>query len=65
MDELIDAISADESPADISNRIKDILFGKSAERIDAFRPAAAKSMFGDDTEVEDEIADEVSSEGEE
>ena len=45
MDELIDAISADESPADISNRIKDILFGKSAERIDAFRPAAAKSMF--------------------
>ena len=33
MDELIDAISADESPADISNRIKDILFGKSAERL--------------------------------
>jgi hypothetical protein len=65
MDELIDAISADESPADISNRIKDILFGKSAERIDAFRPVAAKSMFGDDTEVEDEIADEDSSEGEE
>lgn len=65
MDELIDAISADESPADISNRIKDILFGKSAERIDAFRPVAAKSMFGDDAEVEDEIADEDSSEGEE
>lgn len=65
MDELIDAISADESPADISNRIKDILFGKSAERIDAFRPVAAKSMFGDDTDVEDEIADEDSSEGEE
>ena len=65
MDELIDAISADESPADISNKIKDILFGKSAERIDAFRPTAAKSMFGDDTEVEDEIEDEDSSESEE
>ena len=62
MDELIDAISADESPADISNRIKDILFGKSAERIDAYRPVAAKTMFGDDTEVE-EAEDEVSSEG--
>ena len=65
MDELIDAISADESPADISNRIKDILFGKSAERIDAYRPVAAKTMFGDDTEVETETEDEVSSEGEE
>lgn len=64
MDELIDAISADESPADISNRIKDILFGKSAERIDAYRPVAAKTMFGDDTEVE-ESEDEVSSEEEE
>ena len=64
MDELIDAISADESPADISNRIKDILFGKSAERIDAYRPVAAKTMFGDDTEVE-EAEDEVSSEAEE
>ena len=64
MDELIDAISADESPADISNRIKDILFGKSAERVDAYRPVAAKTMFGDDTEVE-ESGDEVSSEEEE
>jgi len=64
MDELIDAISADESPADISNRIKDILFGKSAERVDAYRPVAAKTMFGDDTEVE-EAGDEVSSEEEE
>ena len=58
MDELIDAISADESPSDISDKIKEILFGKSAERIDAFRPVAAKSMFGDDTEVEGEISSE-------
>lgn len=64
MDELIDAISADESPTNISDKIKDILFGKSAERIDAFRPATAKSVFGDDTEVESEIADEDSLEGE-
>ena len=58
MDELIDAITADESPADISDKIKEILFGKSAERIDAFRPVEAKSMFGDDTEVEGEISSE-------
>tara|TARA_Y100000389_G_C17108179_1_gene339338 strand:- start:389 stop:589 length:201 start_codon:yes stop_codon:yes gene_type:complete len=66
MDELIDAISSDESPADISDKIKDILFGKSAERIDAFRPVASQSMFGDETELEDEPDEEdISSEEEE
>ena len=43
---------------------KTFYFGKSAERVDAYRPVAAKTMFGDDTEVE-EAGDEVSSEEEE
>ena len=53
-------IATDESPSDISDKIKELLFAKSADRVDAFRPVAANSMFGDNTELED-----ISSEGEE
>jgi hypothetical protein len=54
MDELMDMIVTDESPANISNKIKDLLFAKSAERIDAFRPAVASDMFGETEGVEEE-----------
>jgi hypothetical protein len=50
MDELLDMIAADESPSQISDKIKDLLFTKSAEKIDAFRPAVAQSMFGETEE---------------
>lgn len=46
MDDLIDMMVADESPADISDRIKEILMQKSAENIDIIRPVVASSMFG-------------------
>ena len=59
MEELLDMIAADESPSQISDKIKDLLFAKSAERVDAFKPVAANSMFGDDSEIEDEITSEV------
>jgi hypothetical protein len=45
MDELLDMIIADESPSQISDKIKDILFAKSAEKIDAFRPKVAADTF--------------------
>ena len=45
MDDLIDMIVADQSPADISDRIKEILMQKSAENIDTVRPVVAASMF--------------------
>ena len=61
--ELMDMITKDESPSQISDRIKDMLFSKSAERIDAFRPNVANSLFGDQ-EVEDEIEDEIDTETE-
>ena len=61
--ELMDMITKDESPSQISDRIKDMLFSKSAERIDAFRPEVANSLFGDQ-EVEDEVEDEVDAETE-
>ena len=47
MDELMDMIVADESPSQISDKIKDILFAKSAEKIDTLRPQVASSLFGE------------------
>ena len=53
MEDLLDMIIADESPSQISDKIKDILFAKSAEKIDAFRPTVASNMFGDGEGVEE------------
>ena len=53
MDDLIDMMVSNESPADISDRIKEILMQKSAENIDIVRPVVAASMFGE-PEVESE-----------
>jgi hypothetical protein len=46
MDDLIDMMVSNQSPADISDRIKEILMQKSAENIDIVRPVVAASMFG-------------------
>jgi hypothetical protein len=55
MDDLLDMIAADESPSQISDKIKELLFTRSAEKIDDFRPLVANSMFNGDTEeTEDE-----------
>lgn len=53
MEDLLDMIVSDESPSQISDKIKDILFSKSAEKIDALRPEVSTSMFND-SEVEDQ-----------
>lgn len=55
MDDLLDMIIADESPSQVSDKIKELLFAKSAEKIDTFRPSVAASMFGEnETEYEEE-----------
>lgn len=54
MEELLDMIVSDESPSQISDKIKDILFTKSAEKIDAFRPVVATNMFGELDPSDDE-----------
>ncbi len=46
MDDLLDMIASDEAPSQISDKIKELLFNKSAEKIDNFRPTIAASMFG-------------------
>lgn len=45
MEELLDMIAMEESPSQISDRIKDILYAKAAEKIDDFRPAVSDHMF--------------------
>jgi len=59
----MDLLVSDESPAQVSDKIKDILYSKSAEKIKDVRPDVATSLF-DDGEVEDseETSDEVDAE---
>ena len=44
----MDMIISDESPSNISDKIKDILFAKSAEKIDGVKGSVAASTFGSD-----------------
>jgi|TARA_R100000005_G_C4979425_1_gene189629 hypothetical protein len=59
MEELMDLLVADESPAQISDKIKDILFAKSAENITAVRPQVAASIFDNSAEPEVEVEAEA------
>lgn len=64
MDDLINMMVSDESPSEISDKIKDILMQKSAQNIETVRPIVAASMFGNqDSEPETET--EIESEPEE
>ena len=55
--ELMDMIIAAESPSTISDRIKDMLFAKSADRVDNFRPNVAADTFGSEEEAATAVAD--------
>lgn len=55
MDDLMDMIIGDETPTNISNKIKDALYAKASERVDALRSPVAGTVFGDDAaETEEE-----------
>jgi len=56
MDELMDMIVTDESPSQISDKIKDLLFAKASEKIDTFKPVVASSLF--DSNYEEEVEEE-------
>jgi len=53
MDDLLDMIIADESPSQISDKIKDLLFAKASEKIDGFKPSVAMNMFGQEEQNEE------------
>jgi hypothetical protein len=55
MEEIVNLIGSDSSASDISDKIKDVLYSKAAERINTIRPTIGASMFDDsnlDTEEE-------------
>ena len=54
MDEIIDAIATDESPSEISQSLKDLIYQTAAERVEGLRPGASAAIF-DGGEVEDEV----------
>ena len=60
MEEIVDLIATDASAADISDRIKDMLYAKSAERIEGSKPLVANSVFN--TEVPAEVDQELDTE---
>ena len=47
MEEIVNLIGSDSSALDISDKIKDVLYAKAAERIDNVRPKVGASMFDD------------------
>ena len=60
-DDLMDMMVDDASSSAISDKIKEILYTKSAEKIETARPLVGAELFGDEIpEVEDET--EVTSE---
>jgi hypothetical protein len=47
MENIVDLIGSDASASDITDKIKDALYTKAAERIEAIRPTIGASMFDD------------------
>ena len=70
MDDLMDMMVDDASAASISDKIKEILYTKSAERIETARPLVGAELFGDEIpevseeEPETEVANELETEEE-
>ena len=59
-------VGGESSPSEVSDKIKEILYAKAAEKIDAAKPAVGASLFGDEVADEsDEVVDEVEVESEE
>ena len=66
----MDMIAADDSASQVSDKIKDLLYAKSASRVDEYRPAVASGVFNSDNaptqqEVDAEVETEVETEEEE
>jgi len=57
MEEIVNLIANDASASDVSDKMKDMLFAKAAEKIDAQKPSIALSMFNTN-QPETETAEE-------
>ena len=68
MEELVDLIATDASASDISDKIKERLYAKASEYVDAARPVVGADLFGGEapeTESKVEVEDETTIETEE
>ena len=63
MADIIDLIAQDSKASDVSSEIKDNLYAKAAEKIEALRSGVGNAMF-DEPQVEDEVENEVETEDE-
>ena len=58
MENLVDMIIGDESPSEVSDKIKEILFAKSADKIDSLKHEVASTVFPQDVNFDDEEVEE-------
>ena len=71
MEDLVDLIATDASASDISDKIKERLYAKASEYVDAARPVVGADLFGGEepetpeAESELEVEDETTIETEE
>jgi len=54
MEEIVNLIGSDASASEISDKIKDALYTRTAQKIDAVRPTVGASMFGDNQSSEEQ-----------
>ena len=52
MEELMDLLVSDESPSQISDKIKDVLYSKSADKIQGIKPDVASQLFDKDVDLD-------------
>ena len=63
MEEIVDLIATDSAASDITTKIKDVLFAKSANKIESQKSTVANAMFAE-PELEDEVEPEPTEEKE-
>ena len=59
MDELMDMMTQDDSASGICDKLKDMLYAKSADKIGAHKDAVAASLFGATPEEEEQLQKDV------
>ena len=64
MTDIIDLLIDDDKSSDISDAIKDVLFSKTATRIDTLKPSVSSVLFNE-PEVEDKTTVEPEEESQE
>ena len=52
MEELMDLLVSDESPSQISDKIKDVLYSKSADKIQGISHEIASQLFDKDVDLD-------------